>query len=90
MDKAYIVHYVGYDYSSTDRQIAQGLTYELPDEIHGNYKNAVKKFESMVAEELQNWDLDSAEMDREKDLFHISEENPERWTEIRIKCLTIK
>lgn len=90
MDKAYIVHYVGYDYSDTDEPAAQRFFYELPEDIHGNYEDAVKKFEAMVAEELQNWNLDSAKMERDKDLFHISEENPERWTEIRIKCLTIK
>lgn len=90
MDKAYIVHYVGYDYTDTDRCVAQGMTYDLPEEIHSTKEGATKEFERMIAEELQNWDLNNAEMERSEDCFYISEENPERWTEIRIKCVTIK
>lgn len=90
MDKAYIVHYVGYDYTDTDRGVAQGMTYDLPEEIHSTKEGATKEFERMIAEELQNWDLNNAEMERSEDCFYISEESPERWTEIRIKCVIIK
>lgn len=88
MKEAYIVHYVGYDY--TDKGVAQGLTYDLPDEIHATEESAIEEFEAMIAEELQNWNLDCAELKRSKDCFYISEDYPERWTEIQIQCVTIK
>lgn len=90
MTKAYIVHYVGYDDNNTDRCVDQGMTYELPEEIHATKESATAEFEAMIAEELHNWDLNNAEMERDEDCFYISEECPERWTEIRIKCVTIK
>lgn len=90
MTKAYIVHYVGYDYNDTDSRVAQGMTYELPEEIHATKESATEEFEAMIAEELQNWNLNNAEMERDEECFYISEKNPERWTEIRIKCVTIK
>lgn len=90
MNKAYIVHYVGYDYSEADRGVSQGITYELPDEIYATIESATQKFEAMIAEELENWDLSYAAMERDENLFYIHGECPERWTEIRIKCVTIK
>lgn len=90
MTKAYIVHYVGYDDNDTDRRVAQGMMYELPEEIYATKESATEEFEAMIAEELRNWDMNNAEMERGEDCFYISEECPERWTEIRIKCVTIK
>lgn len=90
MNKAYIVHYVGYDYNDAVHTYGNGFTYELPEEIHSTYDSAKREFERMIAEELENWDLSEAEMEQSDDLFYISSEYPERWTEIRIKCVTIK
>lgn len=90
MNKAYIVHYVGYDYNDADPTYGAGFTYELPDELHSTYESAKRHFDEVIAEELENWDLSEAEVERSEDLFYISSESPERWTEIRIKCLTIK
>ena len=75
---------------TTTTEILAQLIYELPEEIHSTKEGATKEFERMIAEELQNWDLNNAEMERSEECFYISEESPERWTEIRIKCVTIK
>lgn len=90
IEKAYIVRYVGFDYNATDRTFAAGLINELPDEIFACRESAVNRFKEMVAEELKNWDVDNAEIEQCDDLFYIREECPERWTEIQIKCVTIK
>lgn len=90
MNKAYIIHYAGYDYGDTGNPDDDFLIYELPDHIHFCYENAVKEFEEMIAEELENWDLDCAQINRDKDNFYIKGEHPKRWTGIQIKCLTIK
>lgn len=90
MDKAYIVHYVGYDYTYDDKPIAQGLTYDLPEEIHATYESAAKEFEDLIADELLRWDLDNTKIMRGEDLIHISSVHTETWTEILIKCVTIK
>ena len=91
MTKAYIVHYVGYDYNDRDSgAVAYGMIYELPEEIHSTKEGATKEFERMIAEELQNWELNNAEMERSEECFYISEESPERWTYISIKCVIIK
>ena len=90
MNKAYIVHYVGYDRNEGGMNSDFGFTYELPEEIHNTIESAKKEFERMVAEELENWDLSEAEIEQSEDLFYISSEQPESWTEIKLKCVTIK
>lgn len=84
MNKAYIVRYVGYDLAPDN------LFNDLPDEIFSNHKDAKEKFNEMIAEELQNWDMSKAIVKRSDELFYIHYENREDWTEIQLKCVTIK
>lgn len=90
MNKAYIVHYVGADYSDTGNHKDNNYFFELPDQIYSCYEDAVKVFEEVVAEELEEKDLDDYEISRSDDHFYLKHIDSGNWTSIELKCLTIK